>query len=78
MTPALREAARHAVQVVTFDGRRFEAGRAVLFILEEIGWHPRLARLAQRRPLIWLVELGYRIVARNRPFFGRFFFRGEP
>jgi hypothetical protein len=40
-------------------------------------WHPRAVRLAARRPFIWLVELGYWVVARNRPFFGRFLFRSE-
>jgi predicted DCC family thiol-disulfide oxidoreductase YuxK len=77
MTPALREQARKAVQVMTADGRQLSAGRAMLFILEEIDWHPRAVRLAARRPLVWVVELGYRIVARNRAFFGRFLFRSE-
>ena len=75
MTPALYARAERAVQVLAADGRRFEAGRAVLFVLDQIGWHPRLVRLAQRRPLVWLVEIGYRLVARNRGFFGRSLFR---
>ncbi len=74
MTPQLREQARRAVQVITGDGVQLSGGRAMLFILEEIGWHPALARLGQRRPFVWLVELGYRFVARNRPFFDRFLF----
>jgi hypothetical protein len=61
--------------VITAGGRVLAAGRAVLFMLEEIGWHPRLARLAQRRPFVWLVEIGYWIVARNRPLFDRLIFR---
>jgi hypothetical protein len=77
MTPQLREQARRAIQVVTIDGHRLSAGRAILFVLEEIGWHPRLARLGRRRPFIWLIELGYWVVARFRPFFSRFLFRGE-
>jgi hypothetical protein len=77
MTPQLREQARRAIQVVTSDEQRFAAGRAVLFVLEEIGWHPRLARLGRHRPWIWVIELGYWIVARSRPFFGRFLFRAE-
>ncbi|MDF2759317.1 MAG: hypothetical protein K0S99_1949 [Thermomicrobiales bacterium] len=77
MTPALREQARSAVQVMTTDGRQLAAGRAILFVLEEIAWHPWTARLAGRRPFIWAVELGYWIVARNRAFFGRFLFRSE-
>ncbi len=77
MTPALREHARKAVQVITAGGHQLSAGRAILFALEEIEWHPRVVRLAGRRPFIWAVELGYWIVARNRPFFGRFLFRAE-
>ena len=75
MTPALYARAERAVQVLAADGRRLEAGRAALFVLKEVGWHPRLVRLAQCPPLVWLVELGYRLVARNRGVFGRFLFR---
>ena len=77
MTPELEKRARRAIQVITHDGRRLSAGRAVLFVLEEIGWHPVLARLGQRRPFVWPIELGYWIVARNRSFFGRFIFRSD-
>jgi hypothetical protein len=77
MTPALRAQARKAVQVMTADGRQLSAGRAVLFALEDIDWHPRMVRLAGRRPFIWAVELGYWIVARNRSLLGRFLFRSE-
>jgi predicted DCC family thiol-disulfide oxidoreductase YuxK len=77
MTPALREQARKAVQVITADGRQLSAGRAILFALAEIEWHPWAVRLARWRPLVWAVELGYWIVARNRSFFGRFLFLSE-
>jgi predicted DCC family thiol-disulfide oxidoreductase YuxK len=77
MTPALREQARRAVQVMTADGRQLSAGRAVLYVLEEIGWHPTIVRLAARRPFIWATEFGYWMVAHNRSFFGRFLFRSE-
>jgi len=77
MTPRLREQARRAIQVVTSDGRRLAAGRAALFVLEEIGWHPRLARLCRHIPFIWVIELGYWLVARSRHFFGGFLFRAE-
>ena len=77
MTPALRAQARQAVQVLTADGRHLAAGRAVLFVLAEVGWHPSLVRLVGRRPFVWAVELGYWIVARNRSLFGRFLFRAE-
>jgi hypothetical protein len=77
MTPALRAQARKAVQVITAEGRQLSAGRAILFALEEIEWHPRMVRLLERRPFIWAVEFGYWIVAHNRSFFGRFLFRAE-
>jgi len=71
----LRRQARTAVQVVTDEGRRLSGGRAVLFVLEEIGWHPGLVRWGGRRPFVWVVEWGYRVVARHRAFFARFMFR---
>lgn len=77
MTPRQIEQARRAIQVITADGRQLSAGRAVLFALEAIGWHPLLARIGQLPPFIWAVELGYWIVARNRPFFSQFMFRAE-
>ena len=77
MSPFLRARAQRAVQVILPDGTRLSGGRASLFVLETIGWHPVLARLGQRRPLLWLVELGYRLVAANRDLFGRFLFRSE-
>jgi hypothetical protein len=67
--------ARKAVQVITADGHQLSAGRAILFALEEIDWHPSMVRLGGRRPFVWVVELGYWIVAHNRSFFGRFLFR---
>jgi predicted DCC family thiol-disulfide oxidoreductase YuxK len=74
MTPALRDACRAAVHVETADGRWLRGGRACLFVLERVGW-PRLARVARVAPLVWLVELGYRLVAGNRGFVSRLMFR---
>ena len=76
MTDDLRLACVRAVHVLTADGHTLRAGRAVMYILEHLGfgW---LARLARRRPFIWPIELGYWIVARNRVFFSRFMFRSE-
>jgi hypothetical protein len=76
MTDDLAARCARAVHVLGADGTRLAAGRASLFVLERIGF-PRLARLLGRRPLVWGVELGYRIVARHRPFFARFFFTRE-
>lgn len=75
MTPALRKQAERAVQVLTPQGRQISGGRAVLFVLEQANWHPWLMRLAGRWPLVWGVEAGYWVVARNRQFFSRIMFR---
>ncbi|MDP8924543.1 MAG: DUF393 domain-containing protein [Chloroflexota bacterium] len=77
MSPRLRRACSRAVHVIAPDGRVYRAGRAALYILGVVGWEP-VARLLGVPPLIWLVELGYRIVADNRSAFGRILFRGEP
>lgn len=76
MTPPLRAACENSLHVLTSDGRTLRAGRATLFILEQIGWGGQ-ARLLALPPFIWFVELGYRIIAANRPLFSRFFFREE-
>ncbi len=76
MTPTLRVACEKAVHVLTTDGRVLRAGRASLFVLEQIGYRA-IARLLRLPPLIWAVELGYKIVAANRPFFSRFLFTKE-
>lgn len=70
MTPELAAACRGAVHVRARTGEWLRAGRACLFVLERIGW-PRSARVAGVPPFVWMVELGYRVVARNRPFFSR-------
>ena len=64
--------ARKAVQVITADGERLSGGRALLFALRETGWHPELIRLLRHRPFVWAVDIGYRVVAANRPFVSRF------
>ena len=73
LAPALRSACARAVHVVRADGGVLKGGRAVLFVLERTGM-PRLARAASRPPLVWLVELGYRLVAANRGWIGRALF----
>jgi predicted DCC family thiol-disulfide oxidoreductase YuxK len=74
MTPALYERCQRAIHVITSEGRVLRAGRAVLFILERCGFK-WTARVLRAPPLVWMVELGYWLVARNRRFFARFLFR---
>ncbi len=77
MTPELYEACQRAVHVIKADGEILRAGRATLFILERLGWGYGLPRLLRLPPFIQFVELGYRVIARNRTFFSRFLFRHE-
>jgi hypothetical protein len=76
MTADLAARCGRAVHVITPDGMVLRAGRASLYVLEQIGW-TRLARVLGRRPLVWAVEVGYWLVARNRGWLGRFMFRGS-
>ena len=77
MTPELNRACREAVHVITTDGRVLRAGQASLFVLVEIGYPDWLIYPLTWPPLLWLVELGYRLVAQNRSFFGKFLFTHE-
>lgn len=77
MTPLLYEACQQAAHVLTIDGRTLKAGRAAMFILEEIGYPRWLIHPFTWPPLVWFIELGYELVARNRPFFSKFLFTGE-
>ena len=77
MTPELAAECKNAVHVLTADGRLLRAGRASLFVLAETG-HPTLARLLGLPPFVWLVELGYGIVARHRSFFSRLLPKDTP
>lgn len=68
LTPNLRLECSKAVHVRTPEGTLLRGGKAALFLLECMGWAP-LARLLRYPPLIWLIEAGYHIVARNRALF---------
>lgn len=77
MDAALAAACRRAVHLRHPDGRMERAGRACLTVLELAGY-PRSARCLRRRPLVWGVELGYWLVARNREWFSALLFRARP
>ena len=76
MTPELAAACAQAVHVISSDGKTLRAGRAVLFVMDKLGWRV-FARLLALPPMLWIVEFTYRIVANNRPFFARYFFRHD-
>ena len=75
MTPELHEACAYSSHVITTGGVILGRGRASMFILHHLGW--RWAAVLSVPPLIWPVELGYAIFARNRSFFFALFAR-EP
>lgn len=54
-----------SVRVRLADGSELAGARAVLKVLEHTGWGG-WARLLASRPLVDVLELGYRLVARNR------------
>ena len=74
MTKELRQACKRAVHVIKTDGEILRGGRATLFVLQVLRVGYDLPRLLALPPFVWLVEIGYFIVARNRPFFSRFLF----
>ena len=62
------------MHVLTPEGQVLRAGRACLWVLQRIGY-PVLARVFSLPPLVWGVELGYWLVARNRRLASRLMFR---
>lgn len=73
MTPALYAACEKAVHVVQRNGTVLRAGRATLFLLQELGYGA-VARILLLPPFIWFVEAGYVLMANNRDFFANFMF----
>jgi predicted DCC family thiol-disulfide oxidoreductase YuxK len=76
MTPEMLETCETSVQVVTSDGVTIGGGRAVLFVLGQLGWK-RFERFFTHRALIGIVEAVYKVVATNRVFFSKLLFVGE-
>lgn len=73
MNPALLERCKFELGLVTADGREMMGARAVLFILEATGWG-WFARMLSYPPFIWVLQIGYWIVARNRGLISKVFF----
>lgn len=70
MTDALEARCARAVHVITPEGDVLSGGRASLYALEQVGWR-RFAVACSRPPLLWLIEAGYWLVARNRGLLSR-------
>ena len=73
MTPELAVACEKALYIVHPDGQMTRAGRAILYLVETIGY-PRTAHFLGSIPFVWAIEMGYWLVARNRPIASRFLF----
>ena len=76
MTDDLAVRCAKALHVITPTGQILSGGRAGLCVLDLLGYK-RVARLFSLPPLVWITELVYWIVARNRRFFSWFFFRAD-
>ena len=76
MTDALERRCARAVHVMTPEGKILSAGRASLCVSSLLGYRC-LARALAYPPLVWFIELGYWVVARNRRFFSHFLFTRE-
>src|SRR5256886_6521497 len=76
MTEALARRCAHVIHVLTPEGVVLSAGRASLYLMDAVGWR-RFSAVFSTRPLIWLVEAAYRVVAGRRQWFSRFLFRPE-
>jgi predicted DCC family thiol-disulfide oxidoreductase YuxK len=75
MTPSVRELLGTTVVVITSDGKILTRSQAIFFVLEQTGWG-WFAKALASPPLVWIMNIGYGLVARNRAwlsakFFGR-------
>lgn len=76
LTPALREQADRELLLIEPDGRVRGGAEAVLSALARLpgGWW---ARPLLWPPFIWIMTVGYRLVARNRGWISQRFLRGQ-
>ncbi len=77
MTPGFAAACEKDMYVLCSDGTVVRGGRGMLFVFGEIGWG-RTVRILLLPPMIWIVNVVYTLVARNRRFFSRILFRKPP
>lgn len=75
MNPAMYERCKSEMAVVTDSGRELFGARAVLYVVERqgFGW---VAKVLAAPPLIWIMSLGYALIARNRGMISKRFFSG--
>jgi predicted DCC family thiol-disulfide oxidoreductase YuxK len=57
---------------ITDDGVTYRAGDTLPRLMRRLPYMRVLAAILEVPPFIWLVRIAYRLLADNRPFFGRF------
>ena len=75
MNDALYAECQKSICVVTTKGEVLNRGRAVIHIFSRIGYG--WSKLGLVPPLIFFVDIGYMLVAKNRRFFSKFLFTKE-
>ena len=75
MDHKMSAACARAVHLLHPNGQIERAARACLTVLRLIGYPPQLISLLRLPPLIWTLEIGYWLIARNRAFFSKILFR---
>jgi len=74
LTDAIRAQCEHALHVIQSDDRVLKGADAVFFAYQVTGLPLALMRIP---PLIWVAELGYRVIAANRYWFSKVLFTGD-
>lgn len=76
LSPQLREECSQAIHVIKSNGEIVKAGQAAMFLGRFTKWN-RLARIGEWPIFLPFVEIGYKIVADNRPLFSKFVMKAE-
>ena len=74
MTEAFRVRCGRSIQLFLPGRSPLSGGKAALAVLSLLGWKKTAACLS-RPPLVWGIDVLYRLIARNRGFIGRVIFR---
>ena len=74
LTDAIRAQCEHALHVIQSNDRVLKGADAVFFAYQVTGLPLALLRIP---PLIWVAELGYRVIAANRYWFSKVLFTGD-
>lgn len=77
MDDDLRARCADALYVVTTDDEVIGGAAALVFMAETVGLIGASARLLRFPPVLWVLGVGYGVMARNRPLFARFLFRSD-